>query len=136
MSVKITLAFTNSSLKGGTLELIRPGKYVVGRASDCDIRLPCTLEFMEVSRHHCVLDIDLPDVRVRDLGSRNGTVVNGKTIGQRRPGEFPGANARAGWHTLEDGDELLLGEVTLRVEISGLMDWQKERESAGHSVAR
>jgi serine/threonine-protein kinase len=47
----------------------------VGRASDCLIRLPSDLEYCIVSRHHCLLDIAPPEVRVRDLGSLNGTFV-------------------------------------------------------------
>jgi pSer/pThr/pTyr-binding forkhead associated (FHA) protein len=39
---------------------------------------------MRISRYHCLLDINSPDIRVRDLGSLNGTIVNGKKIGQRQ----------------------------------------------------
>ena len=34
-------------------------------------------------RRHCLLDINPPDIRVRDFGSLNGTYVNGTMIGQR-----------------------------------------------------
>ena len=40
MRVKITLTFTNGTLKGQKRELTRPGKCVIGRSSDCDIQLP------------------------------------------------------------------------------------------------
>jgi pSer/pThr/pTyr-binding forkhead associated (FHA) protein len=39
---------------------------------------------MTISRYHCLLDINSPDIRVRDLGSLNGTIVNGKKIWQRQ----------------------------------------------------
>ena len=65
MSVKITLTFTGGTLKGQKREITRPGKFVIGRSNDCDIQLPTTLEFMEVSRHHCVLDVDLDAKRIR-----------------------------------------------------------------------
>src|SRR5438132_10817282 len=54
---------------------------LVGRAPDCDLRLPAADEYMAVSRHHCRLEIDPPRVWVRDLGSRNGTRINGMQIG-------------------------------------------------------
>jgi pSer/pThr/pTyr-binding forkhead associated (FHA) protein len=45
----------------------------VGRAEDCFLRLPSEGESLTVSRRHCLFDINPPEVRVRDLGSRNGT---------------------------------------------------------------
>ena len=54
---------------------------LIGRGEDCDPRLPSDDAHRSVSRHHCLLDINPPDVRVRDLGSRNGTFVNGLKIG-------------------------------------------------------
>src|SRR5262245_12879682 len=102
MTVKITLTFTGGTLKGQKREFPRAGKYVLGRSSDCDIQLPTALEFMEVSRHHCVLDIDPPAIQARDLGSRNGTFVNGENIGQRHRGDFPGASEETAWHTLKE----------------------------------
>ena len=131
MAVPLTLAFTNSSLKGRALDLIRPGKYVLGRSSRCDIQLPNTLEFMEVSRHHCVLAVTPFGLRVRDLGSRNGTFINDKHIGQRPDGDFPGATAESGWYVLKEGDELRLGSTALRVEGFGLtMVLRKEETPA------
>ena len=118
MSVKITLTFTNGTLKGQKRELSRPGKFILGRSSDCDIQLPTTLEFMDVSRHHCVLDVNPPALQVRDLGSRNGTFVNGEDIGKRHPGDLPSTNGESGWHVLKEGDELRIGSIILRVEVS------------------
>ena len=120
MAIQVTLAFTNSSLKGRALDLARPGKYVLGRSSRCDIQLPNTLEFMEVSRHHCALAVTPFGLRVRDLGSRNGTFINDKPIGQRQVDDVPGATDEAGWHVLEESDELRLGSTVLRVERFGL----------------
>ena len=118
MFVKITLTFTGGTLKGQKREFTRPGKFVIGRSSDCDLQLPTTMEFMEVSRHHCVLDVDPPALQVRDLGSRNGTFINGENIGKRYAGDFPGATKEGDWHVLKEGDELRIGSTTLRVEVS------------------
>jgi pSer/pThr/pTyr-binding forkhead associated (FHA) protein len=129
MSVKITLTFTNGTLKGQKREFTRPGKLVLGRSSDCELQLPTTLEFMDVSRHHCVLDIDPPALQVRDLGSRNGTFVNGEQIGQRQPSAFPDTK-ESDWHVLKEGDELRIGSTALRVEVSV----RPVREPAGRGV--
>jgi len=131
MSVKIILRFTNGTLQGRKHEFTQSTRCLIGRSSDCDIQLPTTLEFMEVSRHHCVLKIDPPSLEVRDLGSRNGTFINGENIGQRRSREFPGASEEGTWHTLKEGDELRLGSLILRVEVSVKPERQKVPEPAG-----
>lgn len=51
----------------------------IGRAPDCEIQL----RGPGISRHHCVLDVEPPSIRIRDWGSLNGTFVNGQKIGQR-----------------------------------------------------
>jgi predicted component of type VI protein secretion system len=60
---------------GETIE-IRRGKLLIGREEDCHLRPES--EF--VSRHHCVLLLDDYTLRIRDLGSKNGTFVNGRRI--------------------------------------------------------
>ena len=62
---------------------------VLGRADDCAPRLPSDEYHRTVSRHHCLLDINPPDARIRDFGSLNGTFVNGKKIGQRNANQTP-----------------------------------------------
>src|SRR5262245_64113970 len=75
-STKITVTVENSvDPKQFTFE--EPARCVVGRAEDCDIQFLPQPEHANVSRHHCVLDINPPMVTIRDLGSRNGTYVNG-----------------------------------------------------------
>ena len=37
-----------------------------------------------VSRHHFLLEVCPPQACVRDLGSRNGTYVNGRKVGGRQ----------------------------------------------------
>jgi pSer/pThr/pTyr-binding forkhead associated (FHA) protein len=114
MAAKVILVFTNGSLKGQRWEFIHPAKCLVGRADDCDVK-PAGLEFMEVSRHHCELAIDPPAARVRDLGSRNGTFLNGVSIGQRPRGEEPGSAEEFAWYPLKEGDELWIGDTTILV---------------------
>ena len=51
-------------------------RFLVGREQDCQLRPNSDL----VSRHHCVFLIDDFAVRLRDLGSTNGTRVNGDLV--------------------------------------------------------
>ncbi|MFH1688419.1 MAG: SpoIIE family protein phosphatase [bacterium] len=57
---------------------LEPGRYVVGRSDDADITIP----HRTVSRRHAelVVDDDGRTVSVEDLGSHNGTLVNGRRI--------------------------------------------------------
>src|ERR1700689_978563 len=54
------------------------GKLLIGREKDCQLRLDSN----SVSAHHCVLLLDEYALRIRDLGSKNGTLVNGNRIGK------------------------------------------------------
>ena len=51
-------------------------KFLIGREQDCQLRPNSEM----VSRHHCVFSVDDYSVRLRDLGSTNGTLVNGERI--------------------------------------------------------
>lgn len=77
---------------------------VIGRSSTCDIRI--SSDEKKVSRRHCVIEIRPPHVHVRDLGSRNGTRLNGALIGPEH-----------GDRELIDGDRLRVGNVVLRVTV-------------------
>src|SRR5262245_40704455 len=83
--VKLTVLAENHAVKELVFDYRTMG--VVGRASNCYLQLPNDDEHRVVSRHHCLLDIDPPAVRVQDLGSRNGTFVNGQPIGRRPEGQ-------------------------------------------------
>ena len=58
---------------------------VVGRHRWCDVRIASP----RVSRRHCRLAVDRDGVLVRDLGSTNGTRINGRRVeeGVLRPGD-------------------------------------------------
>lgn len=96
----------------------------VGRAHDCYLQIPSDLLHSDISRHHCVLDIDPPAVRVRDLGSRNGTFINGKKIGQRVRGTDPEEPAPIDLtdYAVFSGDTIQLGETKLEVTICSEAD--------------
>jgi hypothetical protein len=76
-----------------TYELSAP-LTILGRGTDCDLRLVDP----GVSRHHAELRVEDAEVVLVDLGSTNGTFVNGKPV--RRI-------------TLTDGTRVTLGRTTL-----------------------
>jgi pSer/pThr/pTyr-binding forkhead associated (FHA) protein len=72
---------------------VSKARFVIGRASDCDLVVSCCW----VSRHHCQIVIHEDDVEIRDLDSKNGTHVNGERIEGVRilsSGEWVGLGTR------------------------------------------
>ncbi len=66
---------------GRTQELpIRRDRVVIGRQTDCDVRIPAA----GISRHHCELVQDDDGLLIRDLGSSNGTYVNQERVESER----------------------------------------------------
>lgn len=82
----------SQALKIGT------GVMTVGRQQDCQLRIASS----QVSRKHCQIFEKKGLLLVKDLGSSNGTLVNGKRIVDQR--------------VLEHGDELSVGSVRFRIE--------------------
>jgi pSer/pThr/pTyr-binding forkhead associated (FHA) protein len=72
----------------------------IGRSTGAEFMLDAAL----VSRLHCQLSATDDVLRVKDLGSTNGTFVNGKRITSAR---------------LQDGDRLAVGRVELTVSRPG-----------------
>ena len=57
--------------------LLREGRHVLGRSEACRVVVP----HPSVSREHAEIDVGPQGVRIRDLGSSNGTFRGGKRIG-------------------------------------------------------
>ena len=55
---------------------VSPGEYVIGREPECDVPLEVDL----VSRRHVRLTVNYDHALIEDLGSSNGTHVNGKPV--------------------------------------------------------
>src|SRR6187455_805155 len=81
----------------------------IGRALDNDIRLNST----QVSRYHCRIERGPEGVWLTDLGSANGTQVNGVRVDRRR---------------LAPGDRLQVGGVRLVLEQLELESPPEEEE--------
>ncbi|MBI4665087.1 MAG: protein kinase [Nitrospinae bacterium] len=119
MSAKVSLTVVRGKLAGQVYTFDSRETCVIGRGLDCNPRLPDDEAHRTISRHHCLLDINPPDARIRDFGSLNGTFVNEQKIGQR-PGEKQAgetASAEFPEYDLKDGDEIRLGDTVLRVGI-------------------
>lgn len=74
---------------GRTADIVLTGLLtIVGRHESCETRVVSS----RVSRRHCCLALADGAVLVRDLGSRNGTWINGNRIeeGVLRPGDILG----------------------------------------------
>jgi len=113
-SVKLTVL--SGVLKGTAYEFHEPAVFVVGRAEGCRPRLGEAMSYADVSRHHCLLIVNPPAVRILDLGSRNGTFVNGVKIGQLvalGPGDGKANVPPSSSRRLCDGDRIRLGRRTL-----------------------
>ena|SRR5579863_441701 len=84
----------------GQTIVMNEGILQIGRARDCHVRpkLPW------ISRHHCLLQLDTRTLRIRDLGSKNGTLVNGSPLGTDEA-------------TLLDGDIVWVGGMALKIEL-------------------
>ncbi|MDH5414749.1 MAG: FHA domain-containing protein, partial [Flavobacteriaceae bacterium] len=66
---------THKHLRVNSVAII-PGRYLVGRSESCDIVMP----YSEVSAIHAILEVTSKVVRIYDMNSKNGTVINGQKI--------------------------------------------------------
>ena len=117
----VTLALVNGRGERSEFVFDERSTCLIGRGEDCSPRLPNDEHHRSVSRHHCMLDINPPDVRIRDFGSRNGTYVNGVKIGQRDPAQSAAQGRGLGLQErdLKDGDEVRLGRsVALHISVN------------------
>lgn len=75
-------------------------KFLIGREQDCQLRPNSEM----VSRHHCVFSLDDFSVRLRDLGSTNGTFVNGTRITKET--------------VLSDSDHVVIGNLEFKLIVT------------------
>jgi eukaryotic-like serine/threonine-protein kinase len=119
MTSTVTLVITQGRLSGQRYIYDAPTTCIMGRHADCQIRLPSDADHAQVSRYHCSLHINPPQIHLSDLGSGNGTFVNGHRIGSQP------ATEQSGGYELKDGDRLQLGYTifTVMVETNSPGGW-------------
>ncbi|MFH1708179.1 MAG: FHA domain-containing protein [Planctomycetota bacterium] len=73
------------------IELEHKGRYIIGRADNCDIQV----REAGVSRYHLFVDVEADGIYIGDMGSGNGTFVNNREI-TGRTALVKGDRVRAG----------------------------------------
>jgi serine/threonine protein kinase len=112
---KVVLQVVSGPIEGLEFVFDRHETFLFGRGEDCHARISGD---PLVSRHHFLLEVVPPRVRIRDLGSRNGTYVNGQRCGcpDSPPGD-PAAAACQAEVDLQRGDRITVGSTTIDVRI-------------------
>lgn len=95
----IRTALPHYSLRGVSGEIFGKtiplhGTTIIGRQDDCDV----VLQSESISRQHVKITVRVDGVEIEDLGSANGTFVNGKRVSREK---------------LKDGDEVKLDTLRL-----------------------
>lgn len=90
------LRFISGKYQGGEFPIVADKQILIGRSSDLDMVL---VEDM-VSRKHAKISTQGEQIWIEDLGSTNGTFVNGEKIKRAR---------------LKEGDRVLIGTSILKV---------------------
>ena len=101
---------------GKTLVFRPGGDYYLGRGDECHVRFNSDW----VSRQHCLVRVRDTGAVLRDLGSRNGTLINGQLC--------------EGEQALKDGDQIEVGPLTFEVAlVSSAVEVAPERPEPLHT---
>jgi len=113
------LRFISGKYQGGEFPLKMSRQVTIGRSSELDMVL---VEDM-VSRKHAKITVGPGKVLIEDLGSTNGTFVNGEKIRQAR---------------LKEGDRILIGTSILQLvqREAGTTRSGRRKASTGSSPGR
>jgi pSer/pThr/pTyr-binding forkhead associated (FHA) protein len=89
------------ALGAGRTREITIGKeeFLLGRGLDCDLRVNDD----DISRHHCLIRLRGSEATLTDLGSSNGTFLNGKRVLSQV--------------ALSSGDEIRVGKYRFLVDL-------------------
>jgi serine/threonine protein kinase len=92
--------------------------FLFGRSPECHAQL--VEADTTASRHHFLLEVNPPAARLRDLGSLNGTYVNGTKYGGRGSLTLEKAQQQR-WPEvdLRDGDGIRVGTTVFEVHVEG-----------------
>jgi eukaryotic-like serine/threonine-protein kinase len=119
MSGRVSLDVVAGPIQGRHFEFEGHDTFLFGRSPDCHAELAA--DDTTASRHHFLLEVNPPAARLRDLGSLNGTYVNGQKHGGRDRHLSPEQAAEKPWPQvdLRDGDLIRVGATVINVRIDG-----------------
>lgn len=113
------IIITSGTLAGEYHILTEGTAHTIGRASSVEWRI----DDERVSRYHCVLWVNHGEVYIRDLGSRNGTYINGE---QLAPGDMTDISTpRADDYPWRPGEELRIGDLMFQLVLEEQPDAQR-----------
>lgn len=117
-AARVLLEVVAGPLQGQTFCLDRHDTLLVGRGADCHLRLA---DDRHISRHQFLLEVVPPHARLRELGSRNGTYVNGVRYGGRAAlkGEAEADAERGPEVDLKHGDQITAGRTVMLLRVEG-----------------
>ena len=98
--MQVNLRVLAGPYKGRVFCFTQPDTFLIGRSNEAHL---CLTDDKFFSRNHCLLEINPPRCFLRDLGSTNGTYVNGRRVAEA---------------FLENGAQIQGGETILLVEVS------------------
>jgi serine/threonine-protein kinase len=98
--MQVNLRVLAGPYQGRVFCFTQPDTFLIGRSNEAHL---CLTDDKFFSRHHCLLEITPPHCFLRDLGSTNGTFVNGQRVAEA---------------FLENGAQIQGGETVLLVEVS------------------
>jgi pSer/pThr/pTyr-binding forkhead associated (FHA) protein len=115
----VTLKVLEGAKVGAKISIKKP-EVTIGRSQGCSLCAGSSA----VSRQHCMISRDESKVTIRDMGSRNGTLVNGAKI--------------EGTVELASGDEITVGPLKFLLTISTSLNSVKKPEvkSVAEAVVR
>lgn len=115
--MKVQLIVVQGKPEGKTIPLLVP-RFKIGRGETCHLRPNSE----QVSREHAEFVVESEVVTVNDLGSRNGTLVNGRAITAPQP--------------LKNGDLVQVGPLTFAVSIEGAPQAKAAAKPAAPAAAK
>ena len=107
--MQVQLTVMRGDRKGQEI-LVGVPAFRIGGAEDCDL----CLRSPDVSQQHCIIYVHEGTVAVLDLGSKEGTYVNGSRISTRK--------------VLRDGDELTVGAHSFSVALVAALDEEEPKD--------
>src|SRR5437763_14686188 len=96
--MRIPLTVVDGPHKGQQFTVSGHDTFLVGRSRRAHFQLPAKDKYF--SRVHFLIEVNPPRCRIMDMGSRNGTHLNGKKVDTS---------------DLNDGDQIRAGHTILRI---------------------